>query len=87
MPNCFTLIPKGTNTPAKFAEIDDKLRKAFNQPEDAEKFLWGWYDTIGLALACGKDWDWVRENCGSEDLRAVVNWLEGRYDTDSWFER
>ena len=87
MPNCFTLIPKGTNTPAKFAEIDDKLRKAFNQPEDAEKFLWGWYDTIGLALACGKDWDWVRENCGSEALRAVATWLEGRYDADSWCER
>lgn len=87
MPNCFTLIPKGETVPAKFAEIDDKLRKAFNQPEDAEKFLWGWYDTIGLALACGKDWDWIREKCESEDLRAVATWLEGRYDADSWRER
>lgn len=87
MPNCFTLIPKGANMPAKFAEIDDKLRKAFNQPEDAEKFLWGWYDTIGLALACGKDWDWIRANCESENLRAVATWLEGRYDADSWCER
>ena len=87
MSNCFTLIPKGTSTPAKFAEIDDKLRKAFNQPEDAERYLWGWYDTIGLALACGKDWDWIRANCGSEDLRAVATWLEGRYEVDSWCER
>ena len=60
MPNCFTLMPKGSNTPAKFAEIDDKLRKDFYQPEDAEKFLWGWYDTIALALACAKDWDCIR---------------------------
>ena len=87
MPNCFTLIPKGTNTPARFAEIDDKLRKAFNQPEDAEKFLWGWYDTIGLALAMGKDWSWIRETFDSERLVAVANWLEGRYEVDSWCER
>ena len=87
MPNCFTLTPKGETVPAKFADIDDKLRKAFNQPEDTEHYLWSWYDEIGLALACGKDWDWIREHCEDEDLQAVATWLEGRYDVGSWVER
>ena len=87
MPNCFTLTPKGETSPAQFQEIDDKLRKAFNQPADPENWLWGWYDVIGLALACGKDWDWLRGKLDDENLKAVVNWLEGRYDVDCWCER
>ena len=87
MSNCFTLTPKGGTAPARFAEIDDKLRAAFNQPADDKNYLWFWYDTIGLALACGKDWDWIRINLEDENLRAVANWLEGRYEVDRWCER
>ena len=87
MPNCFTLTPKGEKTPANFPEIDDKLREHFHQPPDDAHWLWGWYDVIGLALACGKDWDWIREKLDDENLKAVANWLEGRYDVDSWCER
>ena len=87
MPNCFTLTPKGEKAPAMFQDIDNKLREAFNQPADDVHWLWGWYDVIGLALACGKDWDWLREKLDDENLIAVVNWLEGRYDVDSWCER
>ena len=87
MPNCFTLTPKGATKPAKLQDVDNELREAFLQPPSDTEWLWQWYDTIGLALAMGKDWGWVRENCGSEDLRAVANWLEGRYEVDSWCER
>ena len=86
MPNCFTLTLKGETTPAMFSDIDDKLREAFHQPPDPERYLWFWYDTIGLALAMGKDWDWIREKFEDENLRAVANWIEGRYDADCWYE-
>ena len=85
---CFTLTPKGEKTPAKFQDIDNQLREAFHQPPDAVKWLWGWYDVVGLGLACGKTWAELRAILeGDENLIAVVNWLEGRYDVDSWWGR
>ena len=87
MPNCFTLTPKGATAPAKLQDVDNKLREDFHQPPSDTEWLWGWYDTIGLALACGKDWEWLRQKLEDENLLAVVNWLEGRYEVDSWCER
>lgn len=88
MPNCFTLTPKGQTEPARLKDVDNKLREAFHQPQDDEHYLWFWYNTIGLALAMGKNWDWLRERLADdENLCAVANWLEGRYDVDSWAER
>ena len=87
MANCFTLTPKGETKPAKLQDVDNKLREAFHQPPSDTEWLWGWYNTIGLALAMGKDWSWVRETFDSERLVAVANWLEGRYEVDSWCER
>ena len=87
MPNCFTLTPKGEKAPASFQEIDNKLREHFHQPPSDTEWLWGWYDTIGLARACGKYWEWIKNMLQDENLTAVANWLEGRYDVDSWRER
>lgn len=87
MPNCFSLTPKGEKKPAILQDVDNKLREAFHQPHDDVNWLWGWYDMIGLALAMGKDWAWIRTNFEGENILAVANWLEGRYDVDCWCER
>ena len=86
MPNCFTLTPKGEQVPAKLQDVDNKLREAFHQPPDEEHWLWGWYDTIGLALAVGKDWEWIYANFEGENILAAAHWLEGRYEVDCWYE-
>ena len=87
MPNCFTLTDKTTGERAVFAYIDNDMRKHFNQPDDPDKYLWGWYDTIGLGLAMGKTWDemrtWWDDN---SPMQKVINYLEERYTPDAWYQ-
>lgn len=88
MPNCFTLTKKGEDKHAVFQDIDDEMRAHFGEPPDSEHWLWYWYDCIGLALACGKTWDEIRELFeDSPELLKVVDYLEERYVPDCWFER
>jgi hypothetical protein len=87
MPNCFTLTKKSEDKRAVFQTIDDEMRAHFGEPPDAERWLWGWYDSIGLALACGKTWDEIRKLFeDSPELLKVVDYLEERYVSDCWFE-
>lgn len=62
MPNFFSLTRKSdiANGPVKFAIIDEELCKEFNKPVDPNKYLVGWYDSIGTYLALGKSWNWIR---------------------------
>lgn len=87
MPVCFCLIPKGTSRVEKLPEVDDKMREAFHAPTDDTDWYLDWYDTIGLMLALGKNWEQIRKVLeGSEELIAIANWLEGRYEVDCWRE-
>jgi len=87
MPNCFTLTKKGEDKPARFQVIDDEIREHFGEPPDAEWWLWGWYDILGLALACGKTWNEIRTILeDASKLHKVVDYLEERYVSDCWFE-
>ena len=91
MPACFTLTRKGESKPANLQEIDDEMRQAFGEEPDADRWLWGWYDTIGYGLALGRDWAQLRERFAEDPdesertnmLRrrrlAVIDWLETRY--------
>lgn len=88
MPNYFMLIRKGESAPTLFVHVDNELREAFGEPPDEDRWLYGWYDTIGLALALGQNWEQIRtvfSDC--EDLLKIVDYLEERFDTDSWVER
>lgn len=86
MPNCFQLISKATNEPAKFAEIDNELCAAFGVEPDAVKFYAGWYDIVGLAAACGKSFDDMREIFESPEILRVIDYLDARYTTTSWYQ-
>ena len=87
MPNCFTLTKKGEDKPARFQVIDDEMREHFGEPPNANKWLLGWYDCVGLALACGRTWDEIREVFGdSHEYLKIIDYLEERYVSDCWFE-
>lgn len=88
MPACFQLTPKGSSTPAKFVDIDKEMCEHLGVPCDPGQWYAHWYDIIGLALAVGKDWEWLREQYGEdEELGPVVEFLAERYDAESWTER
>lgn len=98
MPNCFTLTRKGESKPANLQEIDDEMRVEFGEEPDADRWLWGWYDTIGYGLALGRDWAQLRERFAEDPdeserinmLRrrrlAVIDWLETHYVFNAWAE-
>jgi len=86
MPNCFTLRRKGATENSKFSAIDDELRAEFGEPSDAEHYLYGWYDSIGLALALGHGWEKQREIFReSPNLLKVITYLEEHYTSDAWY--
>ncbi len=88
MPNCFQLIDKETNEPAVFAHIDDRLCEHLGVEPDKKKFLYNWYDTIGLGLAMGKTWDEMRTWWANDSPKQnVINFLEQNYTPDAWRER
>lgn len=88
MPNCFMLIRKGEPEHTPLVDIDNELREAFGEPPDDAQWLYGWYHTIGLALALGQNWDQIRTAFSEcKDLIKVVDYLEQRFDADSWVER
>lgn len=97
MPNCFTLTRKSNPEagPVKLTEIDEEMCRHFGQPCHEKEWLWYWYDIIGLYLACGKDWQWIREKGIVVDnpydyighgLLLIVDYLEANYTTDAWAE-
>jgi hypothetical protein len=92
MPNCFQLIDKETGKPAILRDVDNRLWEEVGiQKADPEKWYLNWYNTIGLSLACGNNWDRIREiyqesielcpECGT-----VIDFLEAHYDSSSWWE-
>ena len=95
MPNCFQLTRKGEDKPMLLQAIDDEMCAAFGEPTDPNKWLWNWYDTIGLGLALGHDWQKLREIYEPEDaddwfyhrLMRVIDWLEQNFTAYAWTER
>lgn len=84
MPNCFQLISKNTKQPHSLQEIDNEMRVHFGQPPDDERWLEGWYTSIGFALAMGRDFQWCRENLTF--TLPIVNYLEERFTSNAWVE-
>ncbi len=84
MSNCFQLIQDGKAV--RLQEVDDKMREHFGAPPDAERWYAEWYDTVGFALALGKDWTAIRATFAGCGLDPVIDWLETNYTVDAWVE-
>lgn len=87
MPACFALTKKGETKPTKLTQIDEELCIVFNAPVDPDKWYQNWYNTIGLGLALGYDWNSLREKLGDDpETKGILDWLEAHYEVDSWRE-
>ncbi len=87
MPNCFTLTKINEEDPTGLSSIDNELRHEFNEPDDNKNYLYSWFDTIGLGLACGNDWDKMKDVFKDDpDLLKVISYMETRYTYSAWYE-
>lgn len=85
--HCFQLIEKESGEAIPLATIDDRMRVFFGMPEDAESYLWGWKNIIGLAIACGKNWEEMKDIFSdSEKALKIISYLSERYDAEAWAE-
>ena len=87
MPNYFKLISKETGEPKVFQELDNEMREHFNVPPDPEKWLYSWYDFIGLGLAMGKTFDELRGFVHEDEkhIHKVIDYIDERYTADAWY--
>lgn len=96
MPNCFQLIRKADGKPATFHEIDAEMCAFFGVPCDPVRWYLGWYDIVGLALACGrtfadllaayKDYYAVGGEQYDFQMTRVINFLDMRFTPNAWAE-
>lgn len=68
--------------PVKFSTIDDEMCEALGVDCDPVNYYKNWYDTIGFALACGRDWNWIRETY--EHKTDVVDFLQNNFTVNSY---
>lgn len=89
MPNCFQLINKETGKPELPQVVDQKMCEFFGEPVDDVQWFREWYNWVGFALACGRDFDYLRQQqveMGNDDFVQLIDWLELNYTSDAWYE-
>lgn len=69
MPNCFQLTPKGATEPATLAAVDEGICALFGVPVHPVKYIFGWYDSIGFALAMGWTWERIIDHIKAEMVK------------------
>lgn len=53
MPTCFDVTRNGETSPTSLNKIDEELCSILGVPVDPVRYVGGWFDYIGLRLACG----------------------------------
>jgi len=96
MPNCFQLTKKGTASPSALSQVDEELCAVVGEPVHATRWLYSWYDIIGLLIALGNQigtpelrqktleiYDVERH----EKINKILDYLETNYVSDAWYAR
>ena len=88
MPNCFTLTRKGEEEPRSLGKLDSDLWFLFEGKEPEGNTMWykEWYNIIGLAIACGKELDWIANEMKGSELEDVAEFLVTNYESKAWYE-
>jgi hypothetical protein len=99
MPNCFQLTPIGSNEPEPLQTIDNRMWVELGNTKPSKtKWFCGWYNIIGFALACGHDFEHIRNTLKSQmetaldselehynTLVTITNWLQDHYTANAWY--
>jgi hypothetical protein len=87
MPHCFQLTRKGCAEPSKLFEVDEHICAHFGWPVDKVKYTHAWFDTIGLALACGHSFNKIAKDIFTDGpLHEITLFLSREYSADAWRE-
>ena len=101
MPNCFQLTLIGETEPSTLQSVDNRLWQLLgNVDPDPKRWYKNWYNIIGLALACGKNFKEIQGileeqlNYAStedevdhyQDLINITWFLQDNYTTRAWYQ-
>jgi len=100
MPNCFSLTRKSDKAagPVSLSKIDEELCQHFGVQPDPVKYYEGWYNSIGLQLALGRDFQYMREfiqglfqKYPEEKVQLqheldIINWFDQNSESDAWYQ-
>jgi hypothetical protein len=75
----------------KLVDVDIELCDYLGKPCDSVNWVCGWYDTIGLLMACGRNMAYIRNAVIGYyyeiDLLKICDYLEANFETDCWESR
>ena len=81
----FTLTRLGETKPSTFNRVDEELCRFFGVAVDEEKYLWHWYDTVGLGIALEHGPARLLEAFSeSPEAVAVIDYLRSHYEWNAW---
>jgi len=81
----FTLTRKGEKEPTTMQKVDEELCQLLNQPV-SDIWVIGWFNCVGLGLACGKTWSQLREIFEGSQYISVIDYLEKNFEVNTWYE-
>lgn len=91
MPNCFSLTRKSEpgSGPVSLIQIDEEICKHLNVEHDPVKYYKDWHDNIGFALACGRDFAWIRYAYATYydvEWLPIIDYLDANFKPNIWYE-
>lgn len=89
MPNCFSLTRKGEKEPTNLNRVDEELCQHLEVDVHETRFVAGWYDIFGLAMALGVHiGEEKMDEIAGEDkhLRKILAYLRENFTDDAWYE-
>lgn len=84
MPSCFALYDKLTGKQMVLQEVDKAICVYMDIPVSETDWAYSWYNTIGLSLAIGHDWEKIKEFF--PERTPIIDFLKENYDVNSWKE-
>ncbi len=98
MPNYFALIriqdkdkPQEEQKYVPLEIVDEEICKALGKSVHPTEYYMGWYDSIGLMLACGKTFEEIESLANSwypeseeSPILDVIKFMKENYISSSW---
>ncbi len=87
MPNCINFTKFQASEPTVLNRIDEELCEHLGVEVQSTTWVHNWFNTVAFSLACGNDWNKVREIYrDTPELIKIIDYLEEHYEVNSWWE-